>query len=135
MHLTLDPRNRQHKLHDAADLTSLTVSVPSPGDLPLAADAVTPDLGVITEDGMHVLLRCEALRRLAGPLADQPSWQSGYSAMLAYAGRQGWLTPDGSAVRAHCTATSGSHPAPTTTPSAPTAGGPMAGGDEREDQR
>lgn len=115
MHLTLDPRSGQHVLHDAADMTSLQVLLPSAEDLPLAPDALPADLGEVAEDGMHVLLRCDALRALAGSLAGDPSWQAGYSSMLAYAGRQGWLTPDGMAVRAHCAAAAASSPTSTST--------------------
>ena len=104
MHLTLDPGTGRYALHDAADLTSLTVVVPAARDLPLVADALPVDLGTTTQDGRHVLLRCDALHRLAGALADDPSWQAGFEAMLAYAERQGWTTPDRSAVRAHCVA-------------------------------
>ena len=103
MQLTFDPRSRQHALHDAEDLTSLRVVVPRPDDLPLAPDAVPATLGHVAEGGTHVLLSCDALLVLAGPLADDPSWRASYASMLAYADSQGWLTPDGTAVRAHCT--------------------------------
>lgn len=107
MHLTFDPRTQQHALHDPADLTSLSLVVPTADDLPLAPDALPPALGEVAEGGTHVLLDCDALRVLAGDLAADPSWQAGYDSMLAYAARQGWLTPDGRAVRAHCAAAAG----------------------------
>ena len=115
MQLTFDPRSRQHALHHAADLTSLSVVVPRPDDLPLAPDALPTTLGKVAEGGTHVLLSCDALRVLAGPLADDPSWRAGYASMLAYADRQGWLTPDGTAVRAHCAPAAALGPSSTST--------------------
>lgn len=103
MHLMLDPHSGRHVLHDARDLSSLSVVLPGAEDIPLPADAVPAGLGAVTADGTHVLLGCDALRALAGPLADDPAWQSRFVAMVAYAGRQGWLSPAGDAVQAHCT--------------------------------
>jgi hypothetical protein len=41
-----------------------------------------------------------AVRELAGRDAD-PSWQEGFSAMLRYAQGHGWLSDDGSEIKAH----------------------------------
>ncbi len=60
----------------------------------------TRGVGEVTPDGDHVLVTADAIRRLvAGRVAD--GWEDGFSAMLAYADKKGWLTSDGSAVRVH----------------------------------
>ena len=104
MLIALDPRTREHHLRDADDFTAFAVLVPTADDLPLTPEAVPDSLGRVTADGAHVFVRRDAVRALAGPVADTEEWQAGFDAMLAYADRSGWLTPDGTAIRAHCTA-------------------------------
>ena len=103
MFITLDPRTGAHHLGGADDFTAFAVVVPAKDDLPLAPEAVPSELGRATADGTHVFVWRDTVRTLAGPAADSPQWQSGFDAMLAYADRSGWLTPDGRGIRAHCT--------------------------------
>ncbi|MEV1295444.1 hypothetical protein [Pseudonocardia sp. NPDC049635] len=64
----------------------------------LAAALSTHEIGQL--DGDDVLVRVTAVRRLAeGRVGDD--WEDGFTAMLAYAERKGWLTDDGAMVRAH----------------------------------
>ena len=56
--------------------------------------------GVGEPDGDDVLVRIAAVRELATGRVG-PEWEDGFAGMLAYAERKGWLSPDGTAVRAH----------------------------------
>ena len=40
-------------------------------------------------------------RRSSGPKATDPDWQSGLAAMVDYARKSGFLSEDGTAIRAH----------------------------------
>ena len=51
-------------------------------------------------DGDDVLVRVDTVRALAAGRVG-PGWEDDFAGMLAYAGRKGWLSPDGSTVRAH----------------------------------
>jgi hypothetical protein len=66
-------------LHEPEDLTSFKVV------------AAVPD---------HAYAPIDEIRRLAGPLADNPEWQQGFESMLEFAAGRGWIGPDGG-VRAH----------------------------------
>lgn len=103
MFITLDPRTGEHHLREAHDFTSFAVVVPTTADLPLPPEAVPRSLGRVTEDGRHVFVRQDAVGVLAGPMAASDEWRAGFQAMLAHAERSGWLSPDGSGIRAHCT--------------------------------
>lgn len=107
MLITLDPRTGAHQLQDPHDFTSFAVVVPSVEDLPLVGHAVPASLGSATPDGEHVVVSRDAVRALAGPAADDPSWSAGFEEMLSYADRHGWLTPDGTGIRAHCSPADG----------------------------
>jgi hypothetical protein len=50
-------------------------------------------------EGDHAWLEVERLRR-SGP-ADLSQWSEGFDGMISYARKQGWLSEDGSSVRAH----------------------------------
>jgi hypothetical protein len=101
--ISLDPRSGEHHLRDVDDFTAFAVVVPSTNDLPLAPETVPSSLGQVAADGRHVFVWRDTVRALAGPAADSEEWQAGFDAMLAYAERSGWLTPDGAGIRAHCT--------------------------------
>jgi hypothetical protein len=101
--ITLDPRTGEHHLQEADDFTAFAVVLPTTDDLPLTPEAVPSSLGRVTGDGEHVVVDRDAVRTLAGPAADDEQWRAGFQAMLAYAERAGWLSPDGSGIRAHCT--------------------------------
>ena len=47
----------------------------------------------------HATIHPDELRRLAGPAADDPTWEEGFQGMLAYAAEHGWT--DGERVRVH----------------------------------
>jgi len=102
--ITLDPRTGEHHLRDADDFTAFAVLVPTADDLPLHPTSVPDSLGWVTPDGEHIFVQRDAVRVMAGATADTEEWQAGFDAMLAYADRSGWLSPDGTAVRAHCSA-------------------------------
>lgn len=71
----------------------------------LAAALRVHDAGTVDRGG-DVLVPVAAVRRLAlGAAAEEgrtlgPDWDAGFSAMLEYAGRKGWITEDG-AIRSH----------------------------------
>lgn len=76
----------------------------------LAPDEFTEALaahGIGEPDGDDVLVRVAAVRALAAGRVG-PDWEDGFAGMLAYAGRKGWLSADGSAVRAHVEGSAGS---------------------------
>jgi hypothetical protein len=49
--------------------------------------------------GEEVVVNVDAVRRLAG--RSEPGWDSDFSAMLDVARTRGWLSKEGSAIRAH----------------------------------
>lgn len=64
------------------------------------ADPLTAiGIGQLVGDA-EALVSVAAVRRLADRAADQ-AWNEGFSAMLDYARSRGWLTEDGSQIRAH----------------------------------
>jgi hypothetical protein len=54
----------------------------------------------------EALIMVDSVRRMAGREADE-AWQAGFAAMLGYARSKGWLTADGSQLRAHIEVSSG----------------------------
>jgi hypothetical protein len=63
------------------------------------ARALEP-FGALDGAGEHAFLEADALPRLAGVLAADPRWRSGYEAMLAFAAGKGWIDDRGR-IRAH----------------------------------
>lgn len=60
------------------------------------------ELGTVLPDGDHVMVRVDALRRLAaGHVA--PGWEDDLAGMLRYATSKGWTDDSGELVRAHIT--------------------------------
>lgn len=57
-------------------------------------------LGEVSDDGQHVLVRVDAVRRLAAGRVG-PGWEDDLAGMLGYARSKGWVSDDGTAVRAH----------------------------------
>lgn len=57
-------------------------------------------LGEVAAGGEHVLVRVDAVRRLAAGRVG-PGWEDDLAGMLGYARSKGWLSDDGEAVRAH----------------------------------
>jgi len=58
------------------------------------------DLGEVLSDGDHLMVPLETVRRMAaGRVA--PGWEPKFDQMIAYAAGKGWLSDDGTRVRAH----------------------------------
>ena len=74
-------------------------AVTAPADATADLDARLGPIG--TYDGEHVWVDREELAALAGPKATDPDWQSGLAAMVDYARKSGFLSEDGTAIRAH----------------------------------
>lgn len=86
---------------EADDLRRLEVRA---GAIDGAALAAALDgLGTVADDGDHVWLGIDALRSEAAATidGDRETWAAEYDAMIAYAADHGWVTDDGTAVRAH----------------------------------
>jgi len=60
----------------------------------------TEGVGELLDDGDHIMVWIDAIRRLADGRVE-PGWETDFAGMLAYAERKGWLAADGSGVRAH----------------------------------
>ena len=103
MYITLDPRTGEHQLYERDDFTAFSVVVPSAADLPLPADAVPSALGRPGAEGTHVFVLREAVLALADAGHRSEVWHEQFRAMFAHAGKAGWVSPDGLAIRAHCT--------------------------------
>ena len=58
-------------------------------------------LGLVDEDGPHVWLSIAGLKALAGALAIDPDWIRRLDEMVGYAEANGWLSADGTFIRAH----------------------------------
>ncbi|MCD2186177.1 hypothetical protein [Actinomycetospora soli] len=56
--------------------------------------------GELLPDGNHVMVPVETLRRLAAGQVDE-GWDHKFAGMLSYAQDKGWMSEDGTAVRAH----------------------------------
>jgi hypothetical protein len=102
VYITLDPSSGEHQLHDAEDFSTFSVVVPAAADLPLPAGAVPAELGRPEVGGTHVFVLSDAVLRLAGADDRDGTWHEAFRSMLTYAGKAGWVSPDGLAIRAHC---------------------------------
>jgi hypothetical protein len=94
-----------------ADLEHATVTLEDPADFRgfhvavAGGDVDDERLGVVLTphgrlDGEHAWISAEAVIALAGDAADD-EWRSGFDAMVAYARDKGFLSEDGTAIRAH----------------------------------
>jgi hypothetical protein len=88
------------RVHHADDCTRLSVATDLNGH---DVDAALRCAGAGARDGATgtILLDVSVLHERARAAASAADWDARWSAMIAYAGRKGWLTPDGTAVRAH----------------------------------
>jgi len=66
----------------------------------LAAVLAEHDAGELTEDRAHVMVPVATLRRLAAGRVPE-GWDADFDAMLEHARSKGWLSEDGTTVRAH----------------------------------
>ncbi|MDN5750634.1 MAG: hypothetical protein L0H64_19345 [Pseudonocardia sp.] len=84
---------------DADDCRRLRLSTPL-DDGPLRVALRDTGTGEPGSDG-DVWLDLAVLRSRAKLVATEPDWAQRWSAMVAYAEQQGWLSADGRAVRVH----------------------------------
>ena len=88
------------RLEEADNFRALKVVVRGPALGREQLSRALAPVGVIDDSG-HAVLRLGELRRLAGPLSDDPSWGEAFDAMVDYARAKGWGSgTDG--VQAHC---------------------------------
>ena len=88
-------------LHEPEVVTAFHATLE--GDLParrLASLLREEGVGELLDDGEHIMVRIDAVRRLAESRVG-PDWEADFAGMLAYAQRKGWVSEDGSGVRAH----------------------------------
>lgn len=97
MIITIDTTNPSPlvSLDDPENFAAFSVAASGPRDA--FADAVA---GIGRYDGEHIFVRPEALRGLAGALAQDDAWSSKLDGMISYADQHGWVDGDG-AIRAH----------------------------------
>jgi hypothetical protein len=88
------------RLAEPYDLESLKVVAWDSADPVTVEEALGPR-GTMDDDGAHVWLEIDALMALAGPIAGDPAWLQSFNEMVTYAGSKGWMSPTGSAIRAH----------------------------------
>jgi hypothetical protein len=88
------------RVHEADDCTRLSVTTALAG---LDVDTALRASGAGARDGSgdHLLLDVPTLHGRAREAASSSDWESRWTAMIDYAARKGWLSPDGSAVRVH----------------------------------
>jgi hypothetical protein len=93
---------RTVELVDPADTTKFHVSCPSTlSDQALRQIVKKEDVGeLLPDDTGHMMVRIDAVRRLAAGRVG-PTWADDLTGMLAYAERKGWLSGDGTGIRAH----------------------------------
>src|SRR4051812_30083728 len=87
-------------LADPRDLGSFKVLANAAQAQPTELHRALDGVGTLGEDG-HAFIAVDAVRRLAGDLADDPEWSAGLEKMLAYASAKGWMDASGTAIQAH----------------------------------
>lgn len=85
-------------LDDATVFTSFAVRS-EVGDGPAVVEAMAGDAHPAPEHD-HVFVEIDAVRRLAGPVADD-KWEAELASMVTFAGANGWLNQQGDAIKAH----------------------------------
>jgi hypothetical protein len=87
-------------LVDPADCGRFPVAVRGGGDAGTLDRALrSNEVGSVDGDG-EAMVRVEAVRRLATGAVGE-TWEADFAAMLEYARSKGWLSDDGSSIRAH----------------------------------
>jgi hypothetical protein len=94
----IDVRTGGTSLQDPDNFRELAVRVSTAMD-PYARAQALAALGPRIDDE-HLSIEPTTLARLAGPHGKEPTWQSGFDAMLEYARSHGWVSDSG-AVRVH----------------------------------
>ena len=87
-------------LAEPRDLGSFKVLANAAQAQPTELSRALDGVGTVAEDG-HAFIAVDAVRQLAGELADDPEWNEGLEKMLAYASSKGWMDPSGTAIQAH----------------------------------
>jgi hypothetical protein len=89
------------ELVDPQDVTSFSVVCPDGlGHDDLTERVRSADLGELLPDGDHLMVSVDAIRRHARENVG-PAWAQDLAGMIGYATRKGWVSEDGSRVRAH----------------------------------
>lgn len=97
MHICIDSQGKV-ELTEAAEFTAFDIHAADPSTEGVLAALDTQ--GHRAPEPDHVFVSIEAVRRLAGVVADD-AWEAGFGAMLAYADSKGWLDEDQCAIKAH----------------------------------
>jgi hypothetical protein len=87
-------------LLEPEDLNSFKVVAHGDGQDPQKLGAALADVGRLADEG-HVFVAIDAVRRLAGDLAQDPEWSAGLERTIEYARGKGWLDERGEALQAH----------------------------------
>ncbi len=89
------------ELVEPRDVTSFSVVCPAGlGPEALAARVLADRLGEPTPDDGHLMVAVEAIRRYARGNVG-PTWEQDLAGMIGYATGKGWVSEDGTRVRAH----------------------------------
>lgn len=89
------------ELIEPDDVTSFRAVRPAGlGQDQLAEIVRQEDLGEVLPGGGHLMVPLETVRRMAAGRVG-PGWNQDFDSMIAYAERKGWLSDDGTRVRAH----------------------------------
>lgn len=97
MRIVLTTEPASSTLEEPDDFTAFSVAAPTG-----TADALDRALGPVgTYDGEHVWVERDALVDLAGESGADSAWRDGLAAMIDYARAKGFLSEDGTAIRAH----------------------------------
>lgn len=93
--------NTSVELVDPDDVTAFHAVRPvGLGQDELVEVARKNDLGEVLPDGSHLMVPLGTVRRMATGRVG-PGWERDFESMIAYAARKGWLSDDGTRVRAH----------------------------------
>jgi hypothetical protein len=90
--------HQQAAVLEVDDLKSFKVVVVGPGTHE-EVQAALGDLGRVPDD-THAWISIQELRSASGR-DDVASWRSGFDGMVDYAASKGWVSDDGSELRAH----------------------------------
>lgn len=89
------------ELVDPDDVTAFHAVQPAGFDRDELIEVVQENgLGEVLPDGSHLMVPLGTVRRMATGRVG-PSWERDFESMIAYAARKGWLSDDGTRVRAH----------------------------------
>ncbi|HXQ90737.1 MAG TPA: hypothetical protein VN768_04195 [Acidimicrobiales bacterium] len=87
-------------VEEPSDCGRFHVSVRGHGDAGTLDEALRSNhVGVVDGDG-EAMVRVDAVRRLVAGAVDD-GWEADFAAMVDYARSKGWLSEDGTSIRAH----------------------------------